>query len=235
VESGNPSKLKQEQAVRRWRAAEQRLYPAVFASPEGYDRLVALVRAVSDELGSVRSTEALVDAYDQGVDIAAGAARSHMLPTEGLDLDLVLGAAFCLRYREVVAETRREEIQRRVAEARDGGQEWVSLEETRAWLQSPFPPWRTMEMHLPEGTGLHSWAEESLDSEGVEYGVEVVPLDPRTGQWLVGRPALDRQTFSEYGLWQEAVDELKARYHGLTTLTVHEERAHDVASDTNVS
>lgn len=210
---GNSSKLKLEEAVRRWRAAEQRLYPAVVSSPEGYDRYVALVRAVTDELGSVRSTEALVDVYVDGVDVAAAAARSHM-STEGLDLDLALGAAFCLRYRELVAETRREEVQRGVEEAVARGEEWVVIKEAPPWLQSPFPPWRRLEMHLPEGNGLHTWVEESLGDEGVEYGVEVVPLDPRTGQWVSGGSVTDRRTFSDYQVWQDAVEALKARYDG---------------------
>ncbi|MEX2552707.1 MAG: hypothetical protein WD627_06880 [Actinomycetota bacterium] len=210
---GNSSKLKLEEAVRRWRAAEQRLYPAVVSSPEGYDRYLVLVRAVTDELGSVRSTESLVDVYVDGVDLAAAAARGHM-STEGLDLDLALGAAFCLRYRELVAETRREEVQRRVDEAVDRGEEWVVIKEAPPWLQSPFPPWRRLEMHLPEGNGLHTWVEESLGDEGVEYGVEVVPLDPRTGQWVSGGSVTDRRTFSDYRVWQDEVEALKARYDG---------------------
>jgi hypothetical protein len=214
VVSSNPSKLKLQEAVRRWRAAEQRLYPTVLASPEGFDRYVALVRAVTDELGSVRSIEALVDAYGEGLDVAEAAARSHQLSTEGLDLDLAAGAAFSLRYREVVAETRREEVRRRVKEATARGQEWVVIRDAPPWLQSPFPPWRRMEMHLPEGTGLHTWVEESLDDEGVEYGVEVVMLDPHTGQWVPGQPLVERQTFSVHSLWQATVDALKARYHG---------------------
>lgn len=215
--SGNPSKLKQQEAIRRWRTAEQRLYPAVLASRIGYDRYVALVRGICHELGSVRSVEDLVDAYDEGSDIAAGAARTRTLPTEGLDLDLAVGAAFCLRYREVLAETRREQMRRRVQEAEARGDRWVVLEEARPWLESPFPPWRSLEMHLPDGTGIHVWAEESLDSEGdgIEYGVEVLRLDPHTGQWLADEPATERQTFSDYHLWQDAIIELKAGYDGL--------------------
>jgi hypothetical protein len=207
----NLSQQKPEEAIRRWQAAEQRLYPAVMAWPEGYERYIGLVRSVADGLGSIRTTEALVDAYVQGIDIVAGAAGSHTLPTEGIDLELAVGAGFCLRYREIVAETRREEVARSVAEARARGLQWVVIHETRPWLQSPFPPWRRMQMHLPEGTGLHEWVEESLDGAGVEYGVEVVWLDPQTGQWLPDHPIQNRRTFSDYGAWREAVDGLKAR------------------------
>jgi hypothetical protein len=199
-----------EGAIRRWQAAEQRLYPALMAWPEGYERCIALARAVADELGSVRTTESLADAYVQGANLAAAAARRHMLSTDGIDLELAAGAGFCLRYRQIAAETQREEVVRIVGEARARGQDWVVIHETRPWQQSPFPPWRRMEMHLPEGTGLHEWVEESLDGAGVEFGVEVVPLDPKTGRWLADVPILDRQVFSDYEEWRDAVDRLKA-------------------------
>ncbi|HEX2052196.1 MAG TPA: hypothetical protein VHJ78_00535 [Actinomycetota bacterium] len=201
------------EAVRQWRAAEQRLYPAVLNWPEGYDRYLSLVRAIVDELGSVGSVGDLVDLFDRVTEIASGAARARSVPTAGLDLDLAAGAAFCLRHREVVAEDRRREAIRRIEAARAGGQTWVSLDDARPWEEMPFPPWRTIEMHLPDGTGLHLWAEESLDSDwGVEFGVEVVRLDPETGQWRANEPVVARQTFTEYERLQEAVAELKARY-----------------------
>jgi hypothetical protein len=233
--SSNPSPQELEEAVRRWRTAEQRLYPMAMASPEGYERYVALVRAVADDLRPVRNAEALTDAYAGAVDIAVAAARRHGLPTEGLELELAAGAAFSLRYREVLAEERREEAARRVGEARARRQEWVTIHETGVWRESPVPPYARVELHLPEGTGLHLWVEESLERAGVEYGVEVVQLDPQTGQWLTGRPISDRRTFSEYGAWKEAVRELRARCDKPDNLDVDEEGADDVASDTNIS
>lgn len=213
--SDNPI-LKQHEAVRRWSAAEQRLYPALVSSPAGYDRYMTLVRGICDELASVRSVEALVDAYGEGAGIAAGAARTRTLPIEGLDLDLAVGAAFCLRYREVLAETRRAEAVLRIAVARERGEAWVALDEVRPWLERPFPPWRSIHMHLPDGVGLHLWAEESLEDEGdgIEYGIEVVRLDPETGRWLGNEPATDKQTFSDYHSWQDGIDALKAGYDG---------------------
>ena len=211
-ESGAP-KLKEQEAVRRWTAAEQQLYPALLSSPASYERHMSLVRGICDDLRSVRDIGALVDAFDEGLDIARAAAEARSLPTQGLDVELAVGAAFCLRYREVLAETRRDAVKRRVEEARARGDRWVDLEGSRPFLEMPFPPWRSIEMRLSDGTGIHSWVEESLDEtgDGFEYGVEVVKLDPKTGGWLSDTPAEERQTFSDYHLWQQAIGSLKAR------------------------
>lgn len=211
-ESDKP-KPKQQEAVRRWNTAEQQLYPALLSSPAGYERYMSLVRGICDELGSVRDVEALVDAYDEGLDVAATAAEARSIPTHGLDMDLAVGAAFCLRYREVLAETRRDTVKKRIDEARARGDRWVDLEGSPPFLQMPFPPWHSVEMRLPDGAGIHSWVEESLDEtgDGFEYGVEVIKLDPETGAWLTDTPSAERQTFSDYHLWQQAVEFLKAR------------------------
>ncbi len=211
--SGKPLKLKQQEAIRRWTAAEQRLYPALLSSPAGYERYMSLIRGICDELASVRDIEALVDAFDEGLDIAGRAAEARSLPTQGLDLELVVGAAFCLRYREVLALVRRDTMKKRIDEARARGDRWVDLEESPPFLQMPFPPWRSVEMRLSDGTGIHAWVEESLDEtgDGFEFGVEVIKLDPQTGGWLPETPARERQTFSDYRLWQKAIESLKAR------------------------
>ncbi len=210
--SHNP-KLKQQEAVRRWNAAEQRLYPALLNSPASYERYTSLVRGICDQLGSVRDIEALVDTYDEGLDFAGAAAEAQSLPTQGLDIELAVDAAFCLRYREVLAETRRDAVKERIEEARARGDRWVDLEGSPPFLSMPFPPWRSIDMDLADGTAIHAWVEESLDGtgDGFEYGVEVVKLDPQTGGWLEDAPSSERQSFSDYRNWQQAIESLKAR------------------------
>lgn len=200
-----------EEALRRWRTAEQRLYPLALAWPEGFERHVTLVRAVADSLGSVRTVEALVDAYGDRATITAAAAADRLIHTQGLDLELAAGAAFYLRHREITSESRWDESAERIAGAAGRGEAWVLIEETRSPTGIPYPPWRKMEMHLPEGTGLHQWVEEILEAEGVEFGVELVTLDPRTGRWLAEEPVRERAVTREFQEWTQTVARLKAR------------------------
>lgn len=207
------TQLNQQEAIRRWNAAEQQLYPALLSSPASYERYMSLVRGICDDLASVPSIEALVEAYDEGLDIAGAAAGARSLPTHGLDIELAAGAAFCLRYREVLAATRRDAVRSRIDEARARGDIWVDLEGSAPFLSMPFPPWRSVEMHLADGTAIHSWVQESLDEagDGLEFGVEVIQLDPQTGGRSSDAPSSDRQTFSDHQLWLQAVEKLKTR------------------------
>lgn len=209
--SPNTSQQNLDEALRKWRTAEQRLYPLALAWPEGFEQHISLVRTVADRLGSVRTVEALLEAYGDWETITAAAAADELIPTRGLDLELTAGAAFCVRHREITAEARREETVRRIAEARSKGGAWTVIEQTHSPTGVPYPPWRRLEMHLPEGTGLHQWIEESLEGSGIEYGVELITLDPESGRWLTDRPPQERATFSDYDEWMDTVERLKGR------------------------
>jgi hypothetical protein len=200
-----------EETLRKWRTAEQRLYPLALAWPEGFQRHVAMVRAVADLLGSVRTLEALVDAYENRATITAAAAGDGLIYAQGLDLELAAGAAFYLRHREITSESRRDESLQKIAAAAARGDAWVVIDETRSPTGFPYPPWRKIEMHLPEGTGVHQWVEEILEGEGVEFGVELVALDPQTGRWLADAPVRERAVTRDFQEWKDAVARLKAR------------------------
>jgi hypothetical protein len=113
----------------------------------------------------------------------------------------------------VLAETRREDVRRRIEQAKARGDRWVELEGSRPFLEMPFPPWQSIQMRLPDGTAIHSWVEESLNEtgDGFEFGVEVIALDPQTGTLLGSSRAAGRQTFNDYQAWQQEIESLKAR------------------------
>lgn len=185
------------------------------AQPELVARSLGLVRAVADDLREVDTVEDLAEAWGRRAEIAEAAARREGVAGEVPDLEIVAGAAFALRHRELVAEAGREETRRRIAEARDRGEAWVVLHET-GMAEAPFPqPYRRVEMRLADGYALSLSAELDPDSGGIIYAVEGLRLDPDTGQSAGGAdPA--RREFADPEVWRWEVRALMDRGpHGL--------------------
>lgn len=202
-----------DELVWRWRAAEERLYPVVMVRPEIYERCLRLVRAVADGLGSARTPDLLAEAYGRSDEVVARAVERTGTPTEGMDLDLVAGAAFNLRYREVLAETQQEAALRRVRTARERGDAWVLVHETGGPAEHPTPPYSRLEMHLADGAALRVFVEMEAETGEPVFGIEAVRLDPQTGDRVPEAAALEeRRTFEGPGPWKEAIEELRARY-----------------------
>ncbi|MBW3601560.1 MAG: hypothetical protein KY434_02535 [Actinobacteria bacterium] len=200
--------------VRRWRAAEERLYTVVMVVPEHYERRIRLVRAVADELRSSSTPEELAAAYPRAPDLVATASRRlGLLPEDVGDVELVAGAAFSLRYGEVLEETHRDRAARRARTAREAGHEWVVLYETGSPETGLLAPYRRLEMHLPDGLGLHVFVEPHPETMRAVYGVEAVQLDPASGDWVAdSRLPAQRQTFAAREPWVEAVADRRRRY-----------------------
>ena len=201
-----------ESLVGLWQAAEDRLHPMVLAQPEAYERHLLLVRMVADELRSARTPGQLAEAYGNGPQTVEAVIEREGIAAEEMNLGVVAGAAFSIRYREVLAEARREEALRRVREARERGETWVVVDE-RGRPDPPTLAYRRLEMHLPEGTGLDVFIEPDPDTDRASYGLEAIPLDPRTGDRVAqASPLTELRTFSDRGRWEEAVEELHRRY-----------------------
>ncbi len=200
--------------VRRWRTAEERLYTVVMVFPEHYERRIRLVRAVADELRSSSTAEELVGAYARAPDLVARASQRLGLLREDVgDAEVVGDAAFSLRYGEVLEETHRGEAVRRTRAAREAGHEWVVLYETGSPETALLAPYRRLEMHLPDGVGLHVFVEPHPETMRAVYGVEAVQLDPTSGDW-VGESVLpaERETFVARLQRAEAVAQRRRRY-----------------------
>lgn len=218
--------------VLRWETAERQLSATVLAAPERYELCLRLVRALADELRTSRTMEELASAYPAGRPLAARVAGALGVSAEGLALDLAVGAAFCLRYRELLVETRRAGRVERIRAARERGEEWVVLHATGAGDGPPDPPWRRLEMHLPSGRGILASVEESVEGPP-EYGVEVVLLDPESGS-PAPAPALERRAFRDPAAWSDAAEEVRSRV-GAGGFDSHARRPDDIGSDTFVS
>ncbi len=199
--------------VERWNVAERHLYPVVMARPDLYERYLALVRAMADDLGDVSTPEALAAAYGDAVARAGRtAARTGML-TEGLDLGVAAGAAFAVRYREIKAVAARDAVAARVREATAKGGRWVVLQEP-AGERAPDPfaanVSSRVELHIPTGVAIHSFVELDPETYEPRYGVEAARLDPSSGELARDEePVATPRTFDDQAAWEGAVTALR--------------------------
>jgi hypothetical protein len=204
-----------EDLVARWRADEQRLYPMIMVEPDRYERYLVVVRAVADELRVIRSPQELAGAYRNSRATIDAVVGRTAISAQDLDLGLVASAAFSLRYTEILGEMQRDDALDRVRAAREAGSEWVTVYHTgtpEGWRQRRY---EALEMHLADGIALHLSVEIDAETYGPVYGIEVVQLDPHTGDWVNDvRPLVERRTWPEQGPWEEAIEEYKRLYGG---------------------
>jgi hypothetical protein len=198
--------------VGRWGAAEDKLHAVVFADPDVYERSLRLVRLVADALGSVRSAEDLAEADDRAHEIVRGVISGGGIGADGIDLSAVEGAAFALRYREVLRDVARREANARISAARERGDRWVVLSESG---QAGAIPYTRVEMRLPSGEAIRMSADADIESGLPSYMVETFALDPATGDPLPARDAgFSRRTFDDRATWERAIEELRADREG---------------------
>jgi hypothetical protein len=199
--------------VERWNVAERHLYPVVMARPDLYERYLALVRALADDLGDVWTPEALAAAFGDAVARAGRIAARTGVLTEELDLGVAAGAAFAVRYREIKAAAARGAVAARVQEATAKGERWVVLQEPSG-ERAPDPFAATVssrvELHLPTGVAIHSFVELDPETYQPRYGVEAARLDPISGELARDEePVATPRTFDDPAAWERAVTALR--------------------------
>jgi hypothetical protein len=199
-----------DQLIRRWEEAERRLYPSMVAQPDVVAGALRLVREVADDLRDVDSIEGLARAWERADEVVEGATRRDGMGEEPAAPEIVAGAAFALRYRELVAEAGRRETRRRIEEARARGEARVVLDEA-GMAEAPFPqPYRRVEMRLADGHALHLSAEPDPVSGAIVYAIEGLRLDPASGK-PAGPAAPSRREFTDPEEWRRAAEELRNR------------------------
>jgi hypothetical protein len=199
-----------DEMARRWQAAEDKLYPVVMVRPEAYASALTLVRAIADRLSPMDSAEDLVAAYGGSAQLVADVVRGTGVATEGLDLGLVAGAAFNVRYRDLQAKAHREQAKQRIRDAADADREWVVLFESDRPDLAPFTPYRRLEMRRADGFGLHASITVDPSTGSPVYAVETVQLDPATGDWLHdAEPSAGPVTCATRDEWERAIAGLR--------------------------
>ena len=177
----------------------------VLVNPDQYETNLRLVREMTDRMSDLATVEELIEAYGGRSSMAASAAHGLSIPVPQPAVEEVLvDAAFHGRYREVLSELEEAEAVRRIAQA-GAGPGWVVVAETSADGATPAPGFQRVEMHLPDGTALHTYVDLDPDTFGPRYGVEVLHLDPVSGVELADHPRAGRREFSELADWEDAI------------------------------
>ena len=204
------------QLLSDWKSAEERLYPVVMVRPDLYERSVRMVRATADELAGCLDVAALVKAWGGAAEIVHRAATGAGLDLEGLDAGLIAGAAFSMRYRELAVAASRSERLARIRAAADAGEAWVRVEEIGSKETAGMVPWTWVEMHVRTGAGLRQTLEADPMTGAPRYSVEVVPLDPATGDRLPvpADVVAVEESFSDPTEWMAAVEARRAQIEG---------------------
>jgi hypothetical protein len=199
-----------------WKAAEERLYPVVMVRPDLYERAVRMVRAVADELAGCLDLPALVNAWGGAAEIVHRAASDAGYDLEGLDAGLIAGAGFSMRYRELAGAVARNERLGRIQAAAESGEAWVRVEEIGSRETAGMVPWSWIEMHVPSGAGLRQTLEADPMTGAPKYSLELVPLDPATGDRLPTPPDVTsvEESFDDPAEWMSAVEAKRAQIEG---------------------
>jgi hypothetical protein len=197
--------------VRRWREDEARLYPVVMVRPDLYERAARLVRALADDLGQHTTVEGLAAAFPRAEQTLNGLLARTGLPTQDVQLGLVIGAAFCMREREIATAVERRRTLTLVAEARDRGDTWVVLHESGGPAAIPF---RRLEMRLSDGAALHLFVEPDPSTGRPLHGIQVLRLDPGSGDWSGDTAIEEARTFDDAQAWERAAAEMRRRLTG---------------------
>lgn len=194
----------------QWRSAESKLYPMVVVNPHQYEANLELVRAMTDDLSEVATTEDLVTAYENGSDLLAAAVERVGATAPRADIGpLLIDAAFQGRYRDLPGERQQAEAARRIAEA-GKGPAWVLLGESGDDGPGAATGFRRIEMHVPDGFGIHSYTDIDATTFLPLYGIETLPLDPATGEYGGHDARPERREFTDRAEWLAALAALKA-------------------------
>jgi hypothetical protein len=198
-----------EEAERRWRLGEERLYPVATVRPDLYEAAIGLVRSLVDHLQSVPDIDALVVTYRTAVRDAeladAGVAVSEVSPE--IDRDLVRDAAYAARARELRQRSAAERAEAAIRRARAAGDPTVTI-----WSEGErelWPPYRRVEMALASGRAVVVSTTVDAETMAPRFALEAVELDPETGAAAGAEPLAPRREFSDPDEWRAAARELR--------------------------
>jgi hypothetical protein len=190
--------------ARLWTAASEQVFTTGVHQPDIYVRTTRLVAAVVQELrGHGRGIEVLLGVWPEHSDLVRRVARSSdLLTTDGLDVEAVAGAAFAMRYREVLEETTLGDRLAALAAA-PAGTGWLVLEESGYGPGDPFVPYRRLEADARTGRALLVTTRPDDAFTTCVHVVEQGFIDLETGRLMARGPHDAGQGVQEVGSGEE--------------------------------
>ncbi|MFC4947293.1 hypothetical protein [Pseudonocardia sp. GCM10023141] len=173
----------------RWRAAEDRLYPTLLADPTAYQRGLAAIQAVVEELRrrdvDVAGLMAFETAPDEVLEVACPGGVA-------VPVDLLVAVACGMRDREITAAATARRREEAVQAARTAGADWAVLDGPADVAQ--LAGGRRVAVHLATGivveASIDEWARED------QFVVTVMPGESRS--------------FDDREAWLSAIKEIEA-------------------------
>lgn len=192
-----------------WMEAENRLYPVINLRPDLYEAAVGVVRTLADHLGAIPDQDALVTSYSaasRSEDFAAAGIDEGSIPPE-IDRDMVRGAAYQIRARELTQRAAQDAAARAIMRARQSGQAICTV-----WAYGDnelYPPYRRVDMAVDTGFAIVQSTEVDPDTMRPWFVLEAVQLDPDTGNDEGADPIVERREFRDVESWRAAAAELR--------------------------
>lgn len=201
---------------REWQAASERTFGSAMNEPLVYQRTARIIGAFVALLREEgRGLDALVDHWNRREQLLAELVSDDgRLSLDGLDPQLLAGAAFAIRHREAHEESAQMERLTILARSADLTQ-WVTLEETGYAPGDPFVPYRRLEALPANGTALLIATEPDEELAGCVHTVQVLHIDVESGILLpltAGDSSALRHSRSTAEEREALVDELKATW-----------------------
>jgi hypothetical protein len=164
---------------------------------------------MTDDLCEVTSVDNLVGEYERGADrLAASVDRLEVAAPSADVVPLLIDAAFQGRYRELPGEHQQADAERRIAEAGDGPA-WVTLAEVGDNGPAAATGFRRVEMRVPDALGIHSYIDIDATTFLPLYGIEILQLEPTTGEHLGTDARPERREFTDREEWLAAIAAVK--------------------------
>lgn len=161
-----------------WRHAEETLYAPLLSDPNGYERVVRLVGAVTAHLRqSVDDLDGLVAASNRGADLAVEVLPEAALPW--IPLEAAVHAACAIRFREIRMATERANRASLLREATRSGEAWACIVDPGSTVAARVAP--ALVVHLASGIAIRCTTEMDPDTGGARFVSCPVVVDRVTG------------------------------------------------------